>query len=104
MRDVEKRMIIKPALAAFPEDDGRMTDNEYLRLAVAIMARCKIKMNREERDESVKIDFYFEETAIEGRYVDDIMHLMRASDMYTLSVMKSYPQTIRLSCYRTIHE
>ena len=78
MRDIERLMINKPAFTAFPDDDGRMTDNEYLRLAVAIMSRCKVKMNREERDEGHKIDFYFEETAIEGAQVDSIMHLMRA--------------------------
>ena len=104
MKEIEERFYDKPAFRAFPIDDNRFTDNEYHRLAVRIMARCDVDMKREVYDDRQKIDFYFEESIFEGGYVDDLMHLMRASDMYELAVLKSRPQTVRLTCHRLKRE
>lgn len=104
MKEIEERFINNPAFTAFPTNDNRFTDNEYLRLAIRIMSKCKVDMRREERDDSYKIDFYFEGTVFEGGYVDYLMHLMRASDMYTFTVLKSRPQSVRLTCYRLKRE
>ena len=104
MKEVEKIFINKPALAAFPTPDDRFTDTEYLRLALSLKVKGKVEMKREERDDNYKIDLYFEHTVLDGEHIDTLLHLMRASEMYTLTVLKQRPQTIRLTCYRLKRE
>ncbi len=104
MKEVEDFFIDKPALSVFPTDDGRMTDMDYLRMSLGIKVKCNIEMNREESDDNYKTNIYLKGEAIEGMMVDNLMHFLRASDLYTFTVLKRNPQVIRLTCYRRKRE
>lgn len=92
--------IERSALTVTPFKDDHLTDFEYLRLITRMAVKCNIKAETEESDTFYRTELYFSETVISGEYVDDWLHILRASDMYTVSVVKSTPQTVKVSCFR----
>ena len=93
-----------PALRAVNYPDAEMAgvkDVDFLRMITRLTVKGGLKINVEERDDSYRAEIYLEESKLFMEHSDDLLCVLRASEEFSLCVVKSHPQTIKATCYKS---
>lgn len=76
-------------------------DIEYLRMVTRLATKGGLKINIEERDDSYRVEIYLENSKLFMEESDDFLSVLRASEEFSLCVVKSHPQKIKATCYKS---